>query len=139
VPAARCVASPSASEASSIGGTRAMAARTEAQLRRIAELEKQISGGGGGYTSAPPTAGGTAGARGASASRASGSGEGARGGSSGHTGEGTLGGGTRTMEERLRRLAQLERELGQQSTGRGDKEELDQLLAQWSGGDAEQT
>jgi len=36
------------------------------------------------------------------------------------------------MEERIRRLEALERELGPPSRG-GGKEELDQLLSQWSG------
>lgn len=121
----RPVASPALSDASSVGGgyTWAVGARTEAQLRRIAELERHLAGGG----SAPPTAGASAGA--AAPSRL---GLESRGGN--EAGCETLGGlaSTRAMEERMRRLEALERELGPPSRG-GGKEELDQLLSQWSG------
>lgn len=125
----RTLASPAPSDTSSVGGnstggyTRAVGARTEAQLRRIAELERHLGGGG----SAPPAAGLTAGT--APVSRR---GVESRGGE--EAVGGTLGGlgSTSAMEERMRRLEALERELCPPSRG-GGKEELDQLLTQWSG------
>ena len=121
----RPITSPAPSEGGTMGGyTRAMGARTEAQLQRIAELERHIAGARSTAPSSddsqrpPPT---NAMPR---ESTPSASGD----------GDGTVGEfvGTRTMEERLRRLAALEKELGTAGGG-GGKEELDQLLAQWTG------
>ncbi len=104
-----------------------MAARTEAQLRRIADLERHIHAGGsagGGY-------GGGGGGGGASPPQSAGPG---RASSAGTLADLT---GPRSMEARLRRLAALEAELGERAAASvAEKEELDVLLAQWSAGPA---
>jgi len=92
-----------------------------AQLAKVSELEAQMQSSdaaqASSQASAPPLLAGEAGGR------AGGTGAGA----------GTVGGAAvdRSMQARLHRLAQLEAELGKTGQG-GGKEELDQLLAEWS-------